>query len=299
MPLSVVNQDILTMKVDAIVNSTNHHMKGFSGVDQLLHEVGGEEFEKECRALRDKCVPGEAVYTNAYIPGVKYIIHTVARNYHGGIEGEAAVLRSCYKKSLELATELGCASVAFPLISAGSLGYPIQDALQEAITSISEYLKLYDRELKVYLVIYGDAATKMAKPLFGDLDSYIQKTIDLDDMVYKQEGTFAEKLNKIMKKKHLKASQVYQKNINRAAFHKIQNGKCKPSLETAVAIIFGLQLDYDSAINLLGSAGMTLSNSRKYDIIVSYFLKTQNYNVADFNKTLYEYGYRSSFIGAC
>ena len=140
MSLHLVQQDITQMKVDAIVNSTNRHMYGFSGVDQLLHSICGDEFERECEALLGKRFPGEAVYTNAYNIPCKYVIHTVSREWEGGRRGETAIMKSCYRSSLELAVELGCESIAFPLISAGSYGYPIAEALKNAVLTISEYL---------------------------------------------------------------------------------------------------------------------------------------------------------------
>lgn len=174
MPLHIIERDITTMKVDAIVNSTNHHMIGWAGVDKLLHEIGGPEFEKECEALDSTNVPGDAVYTNAYNLDCRYIIHTQAPTWSGGIHGEAAILASCYKKSLHLATELGCDSVAFPLLSAGNRMYPVADALEIAVTTINEYIDLYD-DLDVYLVLFGEVVENMAREKNDDLDDFVKK----------------------------------------------------------------------------------------------------------------------------
>ncbi|MBR0051464.1 MAG: macro domain-containing protein, partial [Firmicutes bacterium] len=143
MSLNVLTKDITTVEADAIVNSSNPWMIGFSGVDELLHRLGGEAFEAECREKAGELLPGEAVYTNAYNIPAKYVIHTHIPAFEGGQFGEAAILRSCYRSCLELADELSCKSVAFPLIAAGSMGFPIPKALEIAVVTISEYLQCY------------------------------------------------------------------------------------------------------------------------------------------------------------
>jgi len=143
MALNVLYKDITTVAADAVVNSTNPELVGYSGVDAQLHALGGEAFERECREKAGILVPGEALFTNAYNIPARYVIHTFIPAFRGGKYGEAAILSSCYRRCLETADGLGCRSVAFPLIAAGSMGFPIPKALEIAVTAVSEYLELY------------------------------------------------------------------------------------------------------------------------------------------------------------
>ena len=119
MALNVLYKDITTVADDAVVNSTNPELVGYSGVDAQLHALGGEAFERECREKAGILVPGEALFTNAYNIPARYVIHTFIPAFRGGKYGEAAILSSCYRRCLETADGLGCRSVAFPLIASG------------------------------------------------------------------------------------------------------------------------------------------------------------------------------------
>ncbi len=116
MPLQIIRQDITKMQVDAIVNTTNEEMIGYSGVDLAVHTAAGGELDKLCEALPPLGL-GKAVVTPAFNLNAKYIIHTSGPVWHGGLQGESILLKSCYLESLKLAFESGCESVAFPLIS--------------------------------------------------------------------------------------------------------------------------------------------------------------------------------------
>lgn len=348
MPLRIIEQDITTMHVDAIVNSTNHSLIGFSGVDRIIHELGGEELEDECFEKRDLCVPGDAIWTNAYNLNCRYIIHTVGMRWQGGIEGEAAIQRSCYRRSLEVAEELGCRSIAFPLINAGSMNCPVTEALANAVQPISEHLELYS-DMDVYLCLFGESAVAVAEEMFAGLDEYISQNLEpaevtekafsvlgdacasetvtthnrqrgrsvsgvmsdenlymskenlsLDEMLENQDSSFVEMLYHYMDEKGIeKDSQLYNKaGISKATFNKLINHKSRnPSLQTAVGLAMALELTYDETQELLASAGMTLSNSSTYDIIVKYFIQTGHYNIWDLNLQLLNHGYEK-LIGA-
>lgn len=303
MSLHLIEQDITTMKVDAIVNSTNHHMIGYAGVDRLLHEIGGPEFEEECQALDCVNVPGGAVYTNAYNMDCRYIIHTQAPTWNGGIHGEAAILASCYKKSLHLATELGCESVAFPLLSAGNRFYPIADALDIAVTTINEYIDLYD-DLDVYLVIFGEVVESIAREKFGDLDEFVkteykpgmtlseaQQSAALDSLLQVPRKDFPELLMQYINRKGIpKNSIVWTKaGISKQVFSKVLSGHTKPSLKTAVGLAMALELTWDETVDFLASAGLALSNHSQFDVIVKYFIKNGNYSIKDLDVQLARY----------
>ena len=170
MPLQIIRNDITTMPVDAIVNAAKESLLGGGGVDGCIHRAAGPELLAECRTLGG-CRTGDAKITKGYRLPCRYVIHTVGPVWYGGTCGEREKLVSCYRKSLALANEYHCESVAFPLISAGVFGYPREQALHIAVETISEFLK--DNDMTVYIVTFGRSATQAAQALFPGLAEYI------------------------------------------------------------------------------------------------------------------------------
>jgi O-acetyl-ADP-ribose deacetylase len=137
--LELVRGDITRQDVDAIVNAANSSLLGGGGVDGAIHRCGGPSILAECRQLRatdypDGLPPGQAVATTAGELAARWVIHTVGPVYP---RGDAETLRSCYRSSLAVAAELGARSVAFPLISAGAYGWPVDDAIGQALDAIA------------------------------------------------------------------------------------------------------------------------------------------------------------------
>jgi len=167
--LTVVKGDITKMNVDAIVNAANHSLLGGGGVDGAIHRAAGRELYEECKTLGG-CNTGDAKITKGYKLPAKYVIHTVGPIY--GREGgnEADLLANCYKNSLTLAVAHNVRTIAFPSISTGAYGYPIETASKIAVTTVKNFLdekKGYVE--KVYFVTFSDTDFKIYQNLLLSL----------------------------------------------------------------------------------------------------------------------------------
>ena len=154
MPVTIIRGDITKLEVDAIVNAANNELRGGGGVDGAIHAAAGaEQLHAFCKTLGG-CPTGEAKLSPGFNLPAKYIIHTVGPVWQGGAFHEKMLLTSCYIRSLELAQQNNCKTVAFPLISAGAYGYPYDDALQTAYDTCRRFLNETNADMEIYIVLY-------------------------------------------------------------------------------------------------------------------------------------------------
>lgn len=397
------------MKVDAIINTTNADMIGYSGVDELVHRRAGPQLDDFCRSLP----PLELGFT-AVTPGFglecQYIIHTSGPVWRGGGRGERAILKSCYLESLKAAKELGCHSVAFPLISSGNYGYPKDQVLKYAVQVISEFLQ--DNEMDVTLCVWDRESYEFSRQLYTDICQFIdsrltrehtqpvsqygfdkerwgetspaewldfldpsdqgdghqdhaksqvarsvepdQSTVmpkekpaggwrslfrnkeknacseaeqtketpeapwlkddtgslptlpymapvpktepcraaeSLEDYLNSIDVGFAETLFRYIDERGMTDVECYKKaNVDKRTFSKIKsNPAYRPSKQTAVAFAIALKLDLNETKHLLQTAGIALSHSNKFDLIIEYFILKKNYDIYEINEALFEF----------
>ena len=175
MPLHIIRQDIIKMDCDAIVCPTDPFYSASGGTDLVIHEAAGEELRKECYSL-GSCNVGEAVVTSAYRLPCKYVIHTVGPVWQGGDDGEEELLASCYKSCLSLALEKGIESIAFPVISAGTFGYPKVKAFRCAMNVFSDFL--LENDMTVYLLVYDKEVFDISERLVSYVASYMDREVN-------------------------------------------------------------------------------------------------------------------------
>lgn len=320
MPLEIVRNDITKMDVDVIVNAANSMLKKGGGVCGAIFDAAGEKKMAAALGTYKGCAAGEAVITEGFDLPAKYVIHTVGPVWQGGAKGEEAILKSCYKSSLKLAQDKGLESIAFPLLSSGAFGYPKAKALQTAISSISEFLM--ESDMTVYLVVFDKKAFSLSGRLFREVKAYItdsyaeragegtilsnyrsrdfevlehprsilqESSVELEVFVNNLDSSFSQMLLKLIDNKGLTDPDVYKKaNIDRRHFSKIRNNPSyKPSKNTALALCVALELNLDQTSDLLKRAGLALSPSNRFDMIVQYFIQNGNYDIFELNSILF------------
>ncbi len=170
MPLNIIRQDISRVRADAIVNSANPLPVVGRGVDSALHAAAGPRLLEDRRRI-GSIKPGEAAVTAAGNLPARVVVHTVGPVWEGGGRSEAATLRNCYVSSLDAARRAGCASIAFPLISTGTYGFPKDLALRVAKRAIEDYLGRCDMD--VMLVVYDEESFQLSRALSQDVESFI------------------------------------------------------------------------------------------------------------------------------
>ncbi|MDQ0229001.1 macro domain-containing protein [Metabacillus malikii] len=329
MPLQIVRDDITKMKVDTIVNAANPQLKKGGGVcGAIFQAAGAKELQKACDEIGG-CSIGQAVITDGFRLYAKHIIHTPGPIWRGGKYNEAAQLAACYFNSLHLAKDYQLHSIAIPLISTGIFGYPKDEALNIAVSTISEFLLVH--EMDVYLVVFDKQSFHLSKKLFHSIHEYIdehfvkdaglkgnrreeafiletlqEESIRSDYAIEKDrplEGTslveylnmldetFSMRLLRMIDERRMTDVEAYTRaNISRKLFSKIRtNHDYQPKKKTALAFAIALELSVAETNELLQSAGYTLSHSSKFDVIIEYFIIQRNFNIHEINEALFAF----------
>lgn len=375
MPFRIIRSDITDIHADAIVNSANPNVFVGRGVDEAIYRAAGPRL-LEARARIGPLKPGEAAFTPAFGLNAKYVIHTVGPDHRNPDEQDERDLRNCYRRSLQIARDLGCESIAFPLISTGTYRFPKARAIEIAADAIREFLTVEDMDiiLAVYdmksfilsgrfaraqgeSLLEGHIAARMedyfaeegAPVLDDDLTIHwerrsesaseekwsIQQPIkgfdrgsaesaagvlqaprveqasmeipelsygeasevelwdDLDTKLDKNAllaQTFSQRLLKLIDESGRSDPQIYQAaNIDRKHFSKIRsNPDYQPRKGTVLSLAVALQLNLDQTLDLLKSAGYTLSPAIPTDVIVRHFIQTGNHDIVDLNFYLFK-----------
>jgi O-acetyl-ADP-ribose deacetylase (regulator of RNase III) len=164
--------DITEQEVDAIVNAANAHLAGGGGVDGAIHRRGGPAIMEETRKrYPDGCPTGSAVISSAGRLSAQYVIHAVGPRWGGGHKGEADLLAGAYRRSLELAVEHDCRSVALPALSTGAYGYPIDQASRVALTAVRDFLEVAGRPELVRFILFSAGALGAFSAAMKELDN--------------------------------------------------------------------------------------------------------------------------------
>lgn len=164
--------DITTYAVDAIVNAANTSLLGGGGVDGAIHRAAGPKLLEECRTLNG-CDTGKAKITGAYDLPARYVIHTPGPIWHGGDNYESALLKSCYEHCLKLAESRELKTMAFPSISTGVYGYPLEEAARIAVKTICDFLKWTQVVEQVTMVCHNDRALRIYKQVYEEYKNEI------------------------------------------------------------------------------------------------------------------------------
>lgn len=173
MPFQIIRHDITKVKADAVVNTANPMPRIGRGTDSAIYAAAGKQRLLAARMAIGEIAPGQAAVTPAFDLDANYIIHTVGPAWVDGRQGEREILHSCYEKSLALAAEFQCGSVAFPLIASGVYGFPKDEALHIALAEIGKFLLVH--EMNVILVIFDQRALELSEQLMGGIEQYIDE----------------------------------------------------------------------------------------------------------------------------
>ena len=324
MPFEIVHSDITRLRADAIVNPTDNRFSGAGGTDRSIHKGAGPLLRQACGGL-GALRQSEIAVTEGYDLPCRYVFHTRGPIWTGGRKNEEALLRACYLNALLKAGEMGLSSVAFPLISSGTFGFPKDRVLSIATAAIRDYLSVTDGELQVFLCVYDKRAFEISHRM--ELERFLgvsKKTAaaplpesrryrsapmreepdftcceampceapqNLEDWLKHQDDSFAVTLLKLIDKKNLTEVQCYKRaNVSKKTFWKINNDpKYRPSKPTVIAFAIALELSLGETEDLLRTVGFSLSHSNTFDMIIEFYIRKGIYDIYEINAALYQF----------
>lgn len=327
MPIKIVKEDITKSACDAIVNPTDKYYSHADGADKAIHDAAGKQLYEEC-VKNGPLLTGKVVVTRGYALPCSFVIHIASPQWHGGYLGEESLLRLCYSDSLKAARNRGCKSIAFPLISSGTHGFPKDKVMKIALSEISKFIR--KNEMLVYIVVHDEDDYLPDERLIKDIENaiieadyreppfpmfcYCKPTFpmscyskaydfglsdeeraskEIESSFENMEKSFSELLIELIEKHGLSAPESYKRsNISRKTFSKIKNNRnYQPERETVFSFAIGLRLSLDETNELLNAAGYALSQSSKLDKVVEYYITTGNYeDIHDVNAMLCYHG---------
>ena len=374
MALKIVRNDITKMNTEAVVNTASSFVEVGPGCDKAVYQAAGMTELLAYRREKIGDVPeGEAFITPGFNLSAKYIIHAVSPLYINGESGEEEKLRSCYRRSLQIAKDNGIRSIAFPLISTGSFGYPKEEGMRIAVDEINAFLM--NNRMDIYLVVFDDRARNLGRRIFPNLEEYIDRNYvekrreeeyssrpsspvevrrdsergrgekrrlnifgpslksesarpissnasvakaeeshesfdeccdematedffesahvtKIDERISHLSDTFSQYLMYLIKEKNMENAEVYKRAIvDKKIFSKIKNNiDYHPQKLTALCLCVGAKLNMDETKDLLARAGYALSPCDKTDIIFSYFIENEIYDMIELDIQLEEHG---------
>lgn len=298
------------MCCDVIVDPTDACFSGSGGTDLAIHTAAGPALRAACDSL-DPLDFGEAAATEGFDLPCAHVIHTFGPVWEGGEVCESVLLRSCYVNSLILAKKLGAQSVAFPLISSGTFGFPKDKVLRIAIDAIADFLDLIEEDMEIYICVYDRSAYELSEDVA--LKNYMarigegavhlfepvqdEKLSDLAKWIRSGGDTFAVTLMKLIDKKGITDVQCYKRsNVSRKTFSKLNtDADYRPSKETALHFAIGLRLSLDETEQLLRTAGFSLSGNDKTDQIFEFYIRNGRYDAKVIDAALFQYGEKTFF----
>ena len=329
MPFGIIRDDIANVRADVLVNAANERLVAGGGVcGAIFAGAGHERMSAACRALGG-CPTGGAVTTPGFDLPCRWVVHAVGPIWRGGAHGERDQLQACYRSVFAEVERLGAASVAFPLISAGIFGYPVREALDVARDEAAAFLgRRPDVEVTLVVfssdvvaacvpdadelrAFIGDeyvAASPFAHgrdrmadlraslpdgdfPVLAAPAAAAAAPDDLADCLAHLDASFSHALLALLDERGLTDAQVYRRaNISRQLFSKIRShADYRPTKPTAVALAMALGLTLPETQELLAHAGLTLSRSSRFDVIVEFYLSRGVHDVMTVNEALFAY----------
>lgn len=301
MPLHIIKSDLVSMATDAIVYDETPQPFSLFNFNPLMIHKTGKEILNTREALKPIII-GQAKIAPASLLDCKYIIHTSAPAWHGGIYHELSQLITCYERVFELATEHGCKTIAMSIIATDKLGYPKALSQKTAMECISEFLQLHN-DVDVTLVLPGKTGIMLPGNQFTNVNMYLNKNYvkgkeetDSSSQTeannsFDKNNAFPAKLAGYINSSLLsEADLCFRANITPAKLADIlHNQTSVPAKSTVTALAMALELPLNELKEFLATAGYGLSKHNRFDLIIEYCISQKMYNIFDVNQILFRF----------